>query len=46
MSRSATQVDKVYDELSSFNHENKVLSLSRANSEFDAKVVKELYGIQ
>lgn len=46
ISRSATQVDKVYDELSSFNHENKVLSLSRANSEFDAKVVKELYGIQ
>lgn len=44
--RAAAQVDKVYDELSSFNHENKVLSLSRANSEFDAKVVKELYGIQ
>ncbi|MBE9462073.1 conjugal transfer protein TraI [Dyadobacter subterraneus] len=44
--RAATQVDKVYDELSSFNHENKVLSLSRANSEFDAKLVKELYGIQ
>ncbi|WP_254412113.1 conjugal transfer protein TraI [Dyadobacter diqingensis] len=44
--KAAAQVDKVYDELSSFNHENKVLSLSRANSEFDAKVVKELYGIQ
>ena len=44
--KAAAQVDKVYDELSSFNHENKVLILSRANSEFDAKVVKELYGIQ
>lgn len=44
--KAASQVDKIYDELSSFNHENKVLSLSRANSEFDAKVVKELYGIQ
>ena len=44
--RAATQADKVYDELSSFTHENKLLSLSRANSEFDAKVVRELYGIQ
>jgi hypothetical protein len=43
---STQMSDKVYDELSSFNHENKVLSLSRANSEFDARVVKELYGIQ
>lgn len=44
--KAASQVDKIYDDLSSFNHENKVLSLSRANSEFDAKVVKELYGIE
>ena len=44
--RAATQADKVYDELSSFTHENKLLSLSRANSEFDARVVRELYGIQ
>ena len=44
--QAAAQTDKVYDELSSFNHENKVLSLSRAQSGFDAKVVKELYGIQ
>ncbi|SDF61125.1 hypothetical protein SAMN04487996_111269 [Dyadobacter soli] len=38
--------DQVYDELNSFNQENKLLSLSRARNEFDAKVVKELYGIQ
>lgn len=44
--KAAAQADKVYDELSSFTHENQILSLSRANSEFDAKVVKELYGIQ
>jgi hypothetical protein len=44
--RAAASVDTVYDELSSFNYENKVLSLSRANSEFDAKVTKALYGIE
>jgi hypothetical protein len=44
--RVAAQVDKIYDELSSFNRENKVLSLSRANSRFDAQVVKALYGIE
>jgi len=43
--QAAKQVDKVYDELSTFNNENKRLSLSRAKDEFDAKVVKELYGI-
>ncbi|TDE18070.1 conjugal transfer protein TraI [Dyadobacter psychrotolerans] len=43
--RAAKQVDKIYDELSIFNHENKMLSLSRAKDELDAKVVKELYGI-
>lgn len=43
--QAARQVDKVYDELSTFNHENQLLSLSRAKSEFDAKVVKELYGL-
>ncbi|GLU56196.1 conjugal transfer protein TraI [Dyadobacter frigoris] len=43
--QAAKQVDKVYDELSSFNHENQLLSLSRAKTEFDAKVVKELYGL-
>ncbi|MCF0055194.1 conjugal transfer protein TraI [Dyadobacter sp. CY356] len=44
--KTALNVDQVYDELSSFNYENKLLSLSRASSAFDAKVVKELYGIQ
>jgi hypothetical protein len=44
--RVAKQVDKVHDELVSFNRQNQMLSLSRARSEFDAKVVKELYGIQ
>lgn len=43
--RVAIQVDKVHDELVSFNRQNQLLSLSRAKSEFDAKVVKELYGI-
>jgi len=43
--RAAVQVDKVYDELSIFNHENKLLSLSRAKDQLDANVVKELYGI-
>jgi len=44
--RVASQVDKVHDELVSFNRQNQLLSLSRARSEFDARVVKELYGIQ
>ena len=43
--KASAQAEKVYQELSSFNHENKLLSLSRASSEFDALVVKELYGI-
>lgn len=43
--RAAAQVDKVYDELSSFTEENKLLSLSRAKNELDAKVIKELYVI-
>ncbi|MCE7044067.1 conjugal transfer protein TraI [Dyadobacter sp. CY312] len=43
--RAAEKVDKVHDELVSFNRQNQMLSLSRAKSEFDAKVVKELYGI-
>jgi hypothetical protein len=46
ITRVADQVDKVHDELVSFNRQNQMLSLSRARSEFDAKVVKELYGIQ
>jgi len=41
----ALQVDKVHDELVSFNRQNQLLSLSRAKTEFDARVVKELYGI-
>lgn len=45
ISQAALQVDNVYDELVSFNRQNQMLSLSRAKSEFDAKVVKELYGI-
>lgn len=43
--RAASQVDKVYDELESFNHENKVLSLSRAQSDQDARWTKALYGL-
>ncbi|WP_159477703.1 conjugal transfer protein TraI [Dyadobacter sp. 3J3] len=43
--QAAKQVDKVYDELTTFNNENKRLSLSRAKDELDAKVIKELYGI-
>ncbi len=44
--RAAKATDQIYDEINSFNQENKALSLSRAKNEFDAKVVKELYGIQ
>ena len=44
--RAAKSADQIYDELNTFNQENKLLSLSRAGSEFDAKVTKELYGIQ
>lgn len=44
--RVAAQVDKVYDELESFNQENRLLSLSRAHSEQDAKWTKALYGLQ
>lgn len=43
--QAARQVDKVFDELESFNHENRLLSLSRAHSEQDAKWVKALYGL-
>jgi hypothetical protein len=45
INQAADKVDKVYDELNSFNHQNKVLSLSRSASEFDAQVVKALYGL-
>lgn len=44
--RVAAQVDQVYDELESFNHENRLLSLSRAQSQQDAKWTKALYGLQ
>jgi hypothetical protein len=44
--RAAGAASQIYDELNSFNQENKLLSLSRARSEFDAKVTKELYDIQ
>lgn len=43
--RAAKSADQIYDELNSFNQENKLLSLSRARNEFDAKITKELYGI-
>lgn len=43
---AAKSADQIYDELNTFNQENKLQSLSRAGSEFDAKVTKELYGIQ
>lgn len=44
--RAAAAADQIYDELNTFNQENKMLSVSRARDEFDAKVTKELYGIQ
>lgn len=44
--RAAAAADQIYDELTRFNQENKLLSLSRARNEFDAKVTRELYGIQ
>lgn len=44
--RAADATDQIYDALSSFNQENKLLSLSRARNEFDAKVVKSLYGLE
>jgi len=44
--RAADATDQILDELNSFNQENKLLSLSRAKNEFDAKVVKSLYGLQ
>jgi hypothetical protein len=43
---AADATDQILDELNSFNQENKLLSLSRAKNEFDAKVVKSLYGLQ
>lgn len=43
--QAAQTTSQIYDELNSFNQENKLLSLSRARNEFDAKVTKELYGI-
>lgn len=43
---AAKTADQIYDELNSFNQENKLLSLSRARNDFDAKLTKELYGIQ
>jgi 3-polyprenyl-4-hydroxybenzoate decarboxylase len=42
---AAAGIDMVYDELSSFNEQNRLLSLSRAKTEFDVRVTKELYGI-
>ncbi|WAC13257.1 conjugal transfer protein TraI [Dyadobacter pollutisoli] len=43
--QAADRTDQILDELNAFSHENKLLSLSRAKNEVDAKVVKELYGI-
>lgn len=43
--RVAVQVDQIYDELQTFNHENRLLSLSRAQSEQDARWTKALYGL-
>jgi len=43
--KASRQVDIVFDELSIFNRENQLLSLSRSKNEFEAKVVKELYGL-
>lgn len=43
--RAAASTDHIYDELVLFNRENQLLSLSRAKNEFDAKVTKELYGL-
>lgn len=44
--RAAASTDRIYDELSLFNRENQLLSLSRSKNEFDAKITKELYGIK
>ena len=44
--RAAAAASQIYDELNTFNQENKTLSISRAKDEFDAKVTKELYDIQ
>ncbi|REA63625.1 conjugal transfer protein TraI [Dyadobacter luteus] len=46
ITRVADQVELVHDELVSFNRQNQMLSLSRARSELDAKLIKQLYGIQ
>lgn len=43
--QAARQADQLLDELNSFNHQNRLLSLSRAKDELDARVVKALYGI-
>nr|WP_295931971.1 conjugal transfer protein TraI [uncultured Dyadobacter sp.] len=45
INQAAAATDKIYDELSLFNRENRMLSLSRAKNEFDARVTKALYGI-
>lgn len=46
ITQASMRIDKVLDELNSFNRQNAELSLSRAKDEFDAKVIKELYGIE
>lgn len=43
---ASKSADQIYDELNTFTQENKLLSLSRAQNELDAKVTKELYGIE
>lgn len=41
----AAEVDKISDELGTFNNQNKMLSLSRAKSDADAKSIKAIYGL-
>lgn len=43
--QTSENIDQLFEELISFNRQNQTLSLSRAKSEFDARVTKQLYGI-
>ncbi|REA55065.1 conjugal transfer protein TraI [Dyadobacter luteus] len=43
--QTSENIDQLFEELISFNQQNQTLSLSRARSEFDTKVTRQLYGI-
>jgi hypothetical protein len=44
--QTSDHIDELFEELISFNQQNQTLSLSRAKSDFDIKVTRQLYGIQ